>query len=410
MNGLIWQLTGRNLTRMNGYYRSFDDEMRELFGGKVYRLSLSAAHTCPNRDGKCGTGGCIFCSAGGSGDFAENSESIDEQIERAKLRVSSKLGRSFAGYMAYFQSFTETYGDTDYLAGCFEQAVAHPEVLALSVATRPDSISDGMIARLKGINESKPVYVELGLQTMHEDTARYINRCYELSVFEDAFRRLKGAGLKVVVHVIIGLPNEDEERTAATVRYLAELKSGDKHIDGIKLQLLHVLKGTELAARLTYQEPALCEGSQSEQTGADDTALMSETGRTLKAHGDIYRKEAINAERLIFNKEDDKAERLSLIKKEDNQAERLVFNKEDNNDERLILNDGAFLTCYNMSSYAGLIVRLTAMLPECITVHRVTGDAPKSLLIWPQWTADKKRVLNTIAKAFRDKAAGCCKH
>ena len=354
---------------MNGYYRSFDDEMRELFGGKVYKLSLSAAHTCPNRDGSCGTGGCIFCSAGGSGDFAESSESIDEQIERAKLRVSAKLGKSFVGYMAYFQSFTETYGDTDYLAGCFEQAAAHPEVLAVSIATRPDSISDDMLARLKAINEQKPVYVELGLQTVHEDTAGYINRCYKLPVFEEAFRRLKTAGLRVVVHVIIGLPDEDEEKTAATVKYLAELKAGDKHIDGIKLQLLHVLKGTQLAARLPDQEFTPYAGKQSEQTGTYKASLISEKGRTLQAQGDIYRKEDIN-------------------------------------DEQLILNDGAFLTCYNITSYAELIVKLVAMLPQGVTVHRVTGDAPRSLLIWPQWTADKKRVLNTIAKAFRDKASG----
>ncbi len=327
---------------MNGYYRSFDDEMRELFGGKVYRLALSAAHTCPNRDGSCGIGGCIFCSAGGSGDFAESSASIDEQIERAKLRVSGKLSKSFAGYMAYFQSFTETYGDTEYLAGCFEQAAAHPEVLALSIATRPDSISDDMISRLKEINARKPVYVELGLQTMHEDTARYINRCYELSVFEDAFRRLKEAALRVVVHVIIGLPNEDEDKMAATVKYLAELKYGEQHIDGIKLQLLHVLKGTELAGRMPCIKP--------------------------------YQIHTLHTDK-----------------------------KEDICGKRLILNDGAFLTCYNMTSYAELIVRLVAMLPKGVTVHRITGDAPKSLLIWPQWTADKKRVLNTIAKAFRDK-------
>ena len=312
---------------MNGYYRSFDDEMKELFGGKVYKLSLSAAHTCPNRDGSCGTGGCIFCSAEGSGDFAENAASIDEQIERAKLRVSNKLGRSFAGYMAYFQAFTETYGDTDYLAGCFEQAAAHSEILALSIATRPDSISDDMIARLQAINEQKPVYIELGLQTVHADTARYINRCYELPVFEDAFRRLKCAGLRVVVHVIIGLPNENEEKTAATVKYLAKLTYRGMHIDGIKLQLLHVLKDTELEKRMPCQND------------------MSGT---------------------------------------------------------LTLKDGAFLECYSMSDYAGLIVKLVAMLPKDITVHRITGDPPKSLLIWPQWTTDKKRVLNTIARAFRE--------
>ena len=358
---------------MNAYYRSFDDEMRELFGGKVYKLSLSAAHTCPNRDGRAGLGGCIFCSAGGSGDFAENAKSIDEQIERAKQRVSNKLGRSFAGYMAYFQSFTETYGDTDYLAGCFEQAAAHPEILALSIATRPDSISDDMISRLQSINERKPVYVELGLQTIHEDTARYINRCYELPVFEDAFKRLKCAGLRVVVHVIIGLPDEDEEKTAATVRYLANLTYEGRHIDGIKLQLLHVLKGTELAAKLPCINYAAYADRQLEPSHTD--TLSSEDTPAPQSEMDILmQQQAVG-----------------------------ISGKKDISRERIILNDGAFLPCYNMTNYAELIVRLVAMLPEDVTVHRITGDAPKALLIYPQWTADKKRVLNTIARAFRDK-------
>ncbi len=378
---------------MNGYYRSFDDEMRELFGGKVYRLALSAAHTCPNRDGSCGIGGCIFCSAGGSGDFAESSASIDEQIERAKLRVSGKLSKSFAGYMAYFQSFTETYGDTEYLAGCFEQAAAHPEVLALSIATRPDSISDDMISGLKAINARKPVYVELGLQTMHEDTARYINRCYELSVFEDAFRRLKEAALRVVVHVIIGLPNEDEDRTAATVKYLAELKYGEQHIDGIKLQLLHVLKGTELAGRMPcikpYQIHTLHTDKMFEGKAYEGKAYAGKAYESKAFEGKEY--EESDAESGL-------SESRSVL-----QAAGDIYIKEDICGKRLILNDGAFLTCYNMTSYAELIVRLVAMLPKGVTVHRITGDAPKSLLIWPQWTADKKRVLNTIAKAFRDK-------
>ena len=385
---------------MNAYYRSFDDEMRELFGGKVYKLSLSAAHTCPNRDGRAGLGGCIFCSAGGSGDFAENAKSIDEQIERAKQRVCNKLGRSFAGYMAYFQSFTETYGDTDYLAGCFEQAAAHPEILALSIATRPDSISDDMISRLQSINERKSVYVELGLQTIHEDTARYINRCYELPVFEDAFKRLKCAGLRVVVHVIIGLPDEDEEKTAATVRYLANLTYEGRHIDGIKLQLLHVLKGTELAAKLPCFNYAAYADRQSENSHTD--TVRSEDAPAPQSVGDICRTEDINCKNPTCNTE--KSD--SLISETDKLIRQQVGSiscQKDVSAERIILNDGAFLPCYNMTNYAELIVRLVAMLPEDITVHRITGDAPKALLIYPQWTADKKRVLNTIARAFRDK-------
>ena len=375
---------------MNGYYRSFDDEMREMFGGKVYRLALSASHTCPNRDGHCGTGGCIFCSVGGSGDFAEDKGTIDEQLERAKLRVRNKLSQSFAGYMAYFQSFTETYGDTDYLAGCFEQAAAHPEVLALSIATRPDSVSDEMIARLQAINERKPVYVELGLQTVHEDTARYINRCYELPVFEDAFRRLKGAGLKVVVHVIIGLPNEDETRTAETVKYLANLTTPDgRHIDGIKLQLLHVLKGTALAERMPQSHEAAYTDNYSDicpETDTQDADCTEYTERKSDA-----------ADQDNFGQKAACACQSS--------SDYSIFHKKEHGEGRLILNDGAFLTCYNMTNYAELIVRLIAMLPKDITIHRITGDAPKSLLIWPLWTADKKRVLNTISKVFAESAA-----
>ncbi|MDO4961428.1 MAG: TIGR01212 family radical SAM protein [Eubacteriales bacterium] len=330
---------------MKPYY-SFDDQMKECFGGKVYRLALSAAVTCPNRDGTCGTGGCIFCSAGGSGDFAESSElGIAAQIELAKKRVAGKLSKSFAGYMAYFQSYTETYGDQDYLASCFKEAAAKPEILALSIATRPDSISDEMLLVLKAINAEKPVYIELGLQTIHEDTARYINRGYSLSVFEDAVKRIRNAGLGVVVHVIIGLPGEDEEKTRDTVKYLAELNIGGAHIDGIKLQLLHVLKGTRLAKLLP-------EIIQEEPCGRAAETALAEKGHGLRIH------------------------------------------------ERIILNDGNFLTCYNMERYAEFVAELVGLLPGDIAVHRLTGDAPKKLLLCPKWTADKKRVLNTITKAF----------
>lgn len=358
---------------MGEYFRSFDDEMKEMFGGKVYRLALSASHSCPNRDGRCGTGGCIFCSAGGSGDFAaEYGLDIDAQIEEAKQRVSRKLSRNFAGYMAYFQSFTETYGDEEYLAGCFERAASHSEVLALSVATRPDCISDHMLARLTAINAHKPVYVELGLQTMHEDTAEYINRCYRLEVFEDAFRRLKAAGLKAVVHVIIGLPGEDEERTLDTVKYLSGLEFEGSHIDGIKLQLLHVLKGTRLAELMPDEMP--------------DAAESSETSK-------LQEREYAAAD------EHEKAAQAGACSRGSN-CDFVENGEYDTSSEQIFLNDGKTLTCYNISGYAELITRIAAMLPGDITIHRITGDAPKSLLIYPKWTADKKRVLNTITKTF----------
>lgn len=362
---------------MSEYYRSFDDEMKESFGGKVYRLALSASHTCPNRDGRCGTGGCIFCSAGGSGDFAENVPDIDMQIEQAKERVSRKLSRNFAGYMAYFQSFTETYGDEAYLIDCFNKAIAHPEVLALSVATRPDSISDNMLSELSKLNRLKPVYIELGLQTIHEDTAAYINRCYPLKVFEDTFIRLKAAGLKVIVHVIIGLPGEGASRTAETVRYLSCLTAPDgSHIDGIKLQLLHVLKGTALAERL----PEELIMNRIDQNDAD----ISEYSLNASASSEHKLvKQTIETENV----------------KAFTTVEAIDY------DTPLIrLSDGMQLSCYSLEAYAKLIAELIALLPHDITVHRITGDAPKSLLIYPLWTADKKKVLNTINKVLREYA------
>lgn len=359
---------------MNEYYRSFDDEMKESFGGKVYRLALSASHSCPNRDGHCGTGGCIFCSAGGSGDFAENVPDIDMQIEQAKERVSRKLSRNFAGYMAYFQSFTETYGDEAYLIDCFNKAIAHPEVLALSVATRPDSVSDNMLSRLSKLNSLKPVYIELGLQTIHEDTAAYINRCYHLKVFEDTFIRLKAAGLKVIVHVIIGLPGEDASRTIETVRYLSGLTAPDgSHIDGIKLQLLHVLKGTALAERL----PEELIKNRIDQSGADISEYSLNTS-------------ASSEHKLV--KQTIETENVKAF---------TTIEAIDHDTPLIRLSDGMQLPCYSLEAYSVLIAELIALLPPDITVHRITGDAPKSLLIYPLWTADKKKVLNTINKVLR---------
>ncbi|MDO4489090.1 MAG: TIGR01212 family radical SAM protein [Eubacteriales bacterium] len=218
--------------------------MKERFGGKVYRLALSSGCTCPNREN--GSGGCIFCSEGGSGEFAQCAElSVSDQMKKAKELVSAKISKSFAGYMPYFQSFSNTYGDPDVLYEKFYEAVMEPDSVALSIATRPDCISDGMLIRLKELNNIKPVTVELGLQTASDDTAALINRGYELSIFEDTYERLTGAGLEVVIHVIAGLPGEDEEMSLDTVRYLAGLRRGE-HPLGVKLQILQILKGTRL--------------------------------------------------------------------------------------------------------------------------------------------------------------------
>ena len=222
-------------------YHSLDFHLKETFGKKVYKLSLDGGMTCPNRDGTAGSGGCIFCSAGGSGDFAApRTASVKEQAEAAKALVAGKI-KGDASYIAYFQSYTNTYAPLPYLRALFTEAMALPDVCALSVATRPDCLPPETIALLNELSQKKPVWIELGLQTIHEKTAEFIRRGYSLDVFEDAYGRLKAAGIPVITHVILGLPGEAREDMLKTVRYLA-----GKRVDGIKLQLLHVLKGTDL--------------------------------------------------------------------------------------------------------------------------------------------------------------------
>lgn len=317
-------------------YLSFNDAMRARFGTKVYRLSLQSGCTCPNRDGSLGTGGCTFCSEGGSGDFAAPLRPITEQIEDARKRVDAKIPASIAPqdrrYIAYFQSYTNTYGDPDRLRSIFSEALSRPQIVALDIGTRPDCLPPEMIQMLRDLQlqYAKPVWVELGLQTIHEETARRIHRGYELPVFEDAYRRLKepfGAatdssatdtevpacpsGFEVIVHVILGLPGETREDMLETVRYLSRLTPV---LDGIKLQLLHILKGTELARE--YE--------------ADPFPL------------------------------------------------------------------------FTLDSYCDLIVDCLRLLPPETVVHRITGDGPKRLLIAPLWSADKKKVLNTLNRKIRE--------
>ncbi len=214
--------------------------MREKFGEKVYKLALEGGFTCPNRDGTLGTKGCIFC-LGGSGDFAEKPcENIFLQIEKAKARVAAK--NPSGKYIAYFQSYTNTYGPVEKMRALFTEAISHPDVVALSIGTRPDCLPDEVLELLSELNKIKPVWVELGLQTVHEKTAEYIRRGYPLCVFDSAVKRLKKAGIYIIVHMIIGLPGETSEMIAKTAEYIG--KSG---ADGIKLQLLHVLEGTDLA-------------------------------------------------------------------------------------------------------------------------------------------------------------------
>ena len=224
-------------------YSDLNTYLKETFGKKVYKLSLDAGFTCPNRDGTIGTRGCSFCSAGGSGEFAASRRlTITEQIEEAKERVREKLPKNGeVGYLAYFQAFTNTYAPVEVLRKVYEEALDAPGVVALSIATRPDCLQSEIVELLEELNRRKPIFVELGLQTMHEESAVRIRRGYPLAVFEDAVQRLSQAGIKVVVHLILGLPYENQEDMLASVRYVCGLP-----IHGIKLQLLHLLEGTDM--------------------------------------------------------------------------------------------------------------------------------------------------------------------
>lgn len=220
-------------------YNSLNNYLRYKFGKKVYKISIDGGFTCPNRDGKISTGGCIFCSAKGSGDFATSkSLSITQQIEQGKERVRSKTKDN--SFIAYFQAFTNTYAPIDVLESKFTEAINHKDIVALSVATRPDCVDDNVLKLLEKLNKIKPVWVELGLQTIKESSVDYIRRGYENSVYVDTATKLRNIGIEVITHIILGLPNENKLDMLRSVDFAC------KYSDGIKLQLLHILKGTDL--------------------------------------------------------------------------------------------------------------------------------------------------------------------
>ena len=281
-----------------------NEYLKEKYGKKLYKVSINAGFTCPNRDGTLGERGCIFCSAGGSGEFAgQPSRSITQQIEEGRQRVAAKLPKGEYGLIAYFQAFTNTYAPIPVLRERYLEAIRHPEVEILSVATRPDCLGDDVLELLSECNRIKPVWVELGLQTIHEHTAQYIRRGYPLAVYDDAMRRLKERGIETIVHVILGLPGETKEDMLESVQYVG--KSG---ASGIKLQLLHVLRNTDLAKEY-------------------------EAGR---------------------------------------------------------------FECLTMEEYGQLLKEALDLLPPNIVIHRMTGDGDKKILIAPEWSKDKKRVLNYL--------------
>ena len=244
---------------------------KEKFGCKVYKLSLDGGFSCPNRDGSLGTGGCIFCT--GSGEFAEGGpDPVALQLERAKKRVNRK--NKDGKYIAYFQAFTNTYAPVEKLRRLYYEAIKPEEIVGLSIGTRPDCLGEDVIALLQEINAIKPVSIELGLQTIHSETARYIRRGYETEVYYDAVKRLKAAGMEVVTHIILGLPGETDEMMRRTTE--AAVAAGT---DGIKFHLLHVLKGTDLA--------------KDYEAGAFRCLSLEEYGRILKQCVDLLPQQVV---------------------------------------------------------------------------------------------------------------------
>ena len=225
-------------------YYSLDAYCKNRYGAKVYKIALDAGLTCPNRDGTLGTRGCIFCSAGGSGDFAvKPMHSVAEQLKTGQEMFGKKKTGNL--FIAYFQAYTNTYGNPDYLAEIYEEALKQPQIVGISIATRPDCLPDTVLDLLAALKEKYPtkdIWVELGLQTIHDTTAAYIRRGYKLEVFDDAVAKLKALGIPVIVHVILGLPGENTDMVLETIQYLNRLC-----VFGIKLQLLHVLRDTDLA-------------------------------------------------------------------------------------------------------------------------------------------------------------------
>lgn len=288
-------------------YYSVDYYLKNTFGEKVYRLSLNGGMTCPNRDGTLDTRGCIFCSAAGSGDFAQNArESIPKQLSDAKAQIRTK--RNCNKFIAYFQAYTNTYAPVDYLRAIFMEAIQDPDVVILSIATRPDCLSDEVLDLLRELNQIKPVWIELGLQTIHPETSHFIRSGFTLECFHEAVNRLSALSIPVIVHVILGLPGETRTQMLETVSHVGAL-----HVFGIKLQLLHVLSDTDL--------------------------------------GTLYKEQPFH----LFTQEE----------------------------------------------YCQLIVNCLAILPPEITIHRLTGDGPKDLLIGPLWSSAKRSVLNQIHRELK---------
>lgn len=297
-------------------FYSLNEYCKQTFGGKVYRLSLNGGMTCPNRDGSLGYGGCIFCSEGGSGDFAANYQvSISAQIQEAKTRIQKKTDCN--KFIAYFQAYTNTYAPIEHLRRIYTEAISETDVVALSIGTRCDCLSDKVLDLLEELSKMKPIWIELGLQTIHNSTHKSLNTHTTVEQFDAAVQKLHSRGIPVITHIILGLPNENKEMMKETITHVASLP-----VSGIKLQLLHILKETALA--------------------------------------DIYETKPF--------------------------------------------------PLFELEEYCDFIVDCIELLPPEMVVHRLTGDGPRNLLIAPLWSTDKKRVLNTIEKRFRERDTWQGKH
>jgi len=293
-------------------YFSISQDLKNRFGGKVVKLSLDAGFTCPNRDGTKGFGGCSFCSPEGSGELSSDMA--------GQMALLSDKWPSAIGYLAYFQSYTNTYAPVEHLRALYQEALSYPKVVGIAIATRPDCLGEDVLDLLEELNQKTFLWVELGLQTIHEDTASRMNRGYSLSMYDEAVANLTHRNIRIVTHLILGLPGESKNDMADSVRYVTQRSKNQERIYGIKLHLLNVVKGSAL---------------ENEYEGYVPFASPQE--------------------------------------------------------------------------YIDLVCDLLAQIPAEITIHRLTGDVPRKLLVSPVWSYKKRTILNGILHelARRGKKQGC---
>ena len=324
-------------------YNGIGPWMKEYFGGRTVKLAIDGGFTCPNRDGTLSSDGCIFCSSSGSGDFTSDRRlSITEQM-RAQVEIMSEKWRS-ARFIAYFQNYTNTYAPAAALKRRYSEALSFPGCCGLAIATRPDCLSNEVVALLSDLNKKTFLWVELGLQTSNDSTAEIINRCCTTSVYDDAVKRLTSAGIRVVTHVIFGLPGETRSDMLETVRCVCRY-----HIFGIKIHLLHIMKGTLLGQEYLSRQGTALNSLYADLNNASDISDAAPGAAHAVAQRSLYSLPALPE--------------ITPMEKDD---------------------------------YINVVADALEIIPPDITIHRLTGDAPRDLLIAPLWSRDKKSVLNGI--------------